>query len=180
MLISLFVVASQHDNKVSADQKWLKAKLLTKSVIPLQKFIDTGWIEPLEQVDSKPLADSAALADCKPSRAGGETETEIQTGGAPRSSGPEDPYSPDFEIFWTAYPRKTGKGKAFEAWRKLKPSRVLQDKILQAVGKARQSYDWTKENGRYIPYPTTWIHERRWDDTVSSNGADSDSHHGYL
>lgn len=179
MLISLFVVASQHGNKVSADQKWLKAKLLTKSVIPLQKFIDTGWIEPLEQVDSKPLADSEMLADRYPSRARGETETEVQTGGAPSSSGSEDPYSPDFEIFWTAYPRKTGKGKAFEAWRKLKPSRQLQDKILMAVGKARQSKDWTKEDGKYIPHPTTWLHERRWDDTVSGTD-NNNSLHGFL
>jgi hypothetical protein len=82
LLIGIFVLASQHDNRVSTSQSWLKAKLLTSKAIPLQRFVDTGWIEPLEQDASKheiagePLA--LPLADSYPSRAGGETETEIQ------------------------------------------------------------------------------------------------------
>ena len=76
MLISLFVLASQHDNKVSADMKWLKAKLLTKSVIPLQMFIDTGWIEAVEQDASSKQDASAVVAQGYPSRAGGETEVQ--------------------------------------------------------------------------------------------------------
>lgn len=77
-LISLFVVASQHDNKVPADTKWLKAKLLTKAAIPLEKLVATEWIEWVEQDAITALAASNAQADCYPSRAGGETETEVQ------------------------------------------------------------------------------------------------------
>lgn len=82
LLIGIFVLASQHDNKVSANQKWLKAQLLTSRAIPLQKLVDTGWIEPLEQDASKTLGGQRAaivpLAACEPSRARGETETEVQ------------------------------------------------------------------------------------------------------
>ncbi len=42
-------------------------------------------------------------------------------------------YSAEFEIFWTSYPRKTGKGAAWKVWKKLKPSQPLQDSILKAV-----------------------------------------------
>lgn len=88
-------------------------------------------------------------------------------------------YSPDFEIFWSAYPRKTGKGAAWKAWCKLRPSRKLQDRILAAVGEARKSSDWQRDSGRYIPHPTTWLHGQRWDDTVSGTD-NSNSFHGFL
>lgn len=78
LLIGLFVLASQHENKVSSDQKWLKAQLLTSKTIPLQFLIDTGWLEDVEQAASPPLSASAASAERYPSRAGGETETEVQ------------------------------------------------------------------------------------------------------
>ena len=78
ILIGLFVIASQHDNKVIADQKWLRSQLLTTKPIPLQLFIDTGWMELLEQDASNTLAASTSLADRYPSRARGETETEVQ------------------------------------------------------------------------------------------------------
>jgi hypothetical protein len=82
ILIGIFVLASQHENKVSASQSWLQAKLLTSKPIPLQRFIDTGWIEDVEQNASKSedasgLSDSA-LAEGYPSHARGETETEVQ------------------------------------------------------------------------------------------------------
>lgn len=82
ILIGIFVLASQHENRVSASQSWLQAKLLTSKPIPLQTLIDTGWIEDAEQVASMPEIASTSsddtLADRYPSRARGETETEIQ------------------------------------------------------------------------------------------------------
>lgn len=56
VLISLFVVASQHDNKVPNNPEWLKAKILTKGPIPLEKLIATGWLEWVEQDASEVLA----------------------------------------------------------------------------------------------------------------------------
>jgi hypothetical protein len=78
------------------------------------------------------------------------------------------PYSDDFEIFWTAYPRKTGKGAAWQEWLKLKPSQPLQEKILKCIGDACNCLDWKRDNGQYIPHPKTWLHQRRWDDTLSA------------
>lgn len=28
----------------------------------------------------------------------------------------------------------------------------------------RGSKDWLKDNGQYIPYPSTWLNQRRWED----------------
>lgn len=78
-------------------------------------------------------------------------------------------YSPDFEIFWTAYPKKTGKGDAWKAWVKLRPSRVLQDIMIRKIGEARASPQWQKQNGEFVPNPATWIRQCRWDDEVRAD-----------
>lgn len=74
-------------------------------------------------------------------------------------------YSPEFECFWAAYPRKTGKGAAHKAWQKLRPSHSLQQAILSAIADQKTSRQWLNENGRYIPHAATWLNQRRWDDT---------------
>ena len=83
MLIGIFVLASQHENKLEFNQPWLKAQLLTKKAIPIQKLVDTGWLELVEQDASKTLAASTALAEGKqdaiPHAHAENTETETET-----------------------------------------------------------------------------------------------------
>lgn len=69
-----------------------------------------------------------------------------------------------FESFWLAYPKKKAKGDAQRAWSKLKPNADLTDSILKAIEAQKTSEDWTKENGKFIPYPATWLNSRRWED----------------
>lgn len=64
-LIALFILASQHDNLIPNKQEWLRKELAVKRPIPLQKLIDTGWIEVVEQDASKVLHVSTPLADCE-------------------------------------------------------------------------------------------------------------------
>lgn len=76
-----------------------------------------------------------------------------------------DDAEPDgFTAFWFAYPRKTGKGNARKVWKKLKPSKALQQKILTALEQQKKSQQWTKDNGKFIPLPATWLNQERWDD----------------
>lgn len=69
-----------------------------------------------------------------------------------------------FEIFWNAYPRKKSKGRAEKAWGTMKPNEQLQARILDALKQAKTSVDWTKEDGRYIPHPATWLNAKGWED----------------
>ena len=41
--------------------------------------------------------------------------------------------------------------------------------MLDAVRKQKLSDDWTKENGKFIPYPATWLNGQRWLDTDTDN-----------
>lgn len=78
-----------------------------------------------------------------------------------------------FERFWTVYPRKTAKQQALKAWLKLKPSEELVKTMLSALEKQKQSDQWKKDNGQFVPFPATWLNGRRWEDdlTCSSTGA---------
>lgn len=70
----------------------------------------------------------------------------------------------DFERFWNAYPRKQGKGKLEAIWRKISPSKSDLGIMLKAIEIQKKSPEWKRESGRFIPSPTRWIAERRWED----------------
>lgn len=75
-----------------------------------------------------------------------------------------------FDKFWTLYPKKKAKGDAEKAWAKIKPGEPMIERILSAVQQAATSVDWTKEGGRFIPYPATWLNRKGWEDEVSPIG----------
>lgn len=76
-------------------------------------------------------------------------------------------YTPEFEEFWSAYPKKSGKGDAQDAWTKINPNAELKAKILWSLEAQKRSHDWTKENGKYIPNPSTWLNQDRWEDELT-------------
>jgi len=69
----------------------------------------------------------------------------------------------EFAEFWKAYPRKKSKGDAMKAFKAAKCS-ALMDRIIPALAAAKASHDWTKEGGKYIPYPASWIRDMGWED----------------
>jgi 5-methylcytosine-specific restriction endonuclease McrA len=70
-------------------------------------------------------------------------------------------YSDEFEQFWKAYPKKTGKGFAYTAWKRQKP---LLQTVLNSLAWQCKLDDWTKQNGQFVPMPATYLNQRRWDD----------------
>jgi hypothetical protein len=71
-----------------------------------------------------------------------------------------------FNDFWEVYPKKKSKGQAETTWNKLSPDNDLLTLILTALETARKSEDWLKENGKYIPYPSSWLNAKGWEDEV--------------
>jgi|TARA_B100000315_G_scaffold225579_1_gene231947 hypothetical protein len=72
--------------------------------------------------------------------------------------------SKSFEQFWKKYPRKVGKVKSLEAWNKINPDGVLIKTIMVSVEKHRKSKGW--QDPQYIPHPSTWLNQQRWDDEI--------------
>lgn len=69
-----------------------------------------------------------------------------------------------FAAFWAAYPKKAGKADALKVWNKLAPDVVLQEQMGKALEVQKQSQQWRKDGGQYIPMPATWLNGRRWED----------------
>lgn len=73
-----------------------------------------------------------------------------------------------FAAFWAAYPKKAGKADALKAWNKLAPDVVLQEQMGKALEVQKQSQQWRKDGGQYIPMPSTWLNGKRWEDEVQT------------
>jgi hypothetical protein len=78
-----------------------------------------------------------------------------------------------FDAFWRLYPKKTGKGAALKAWKKIKPANGLCERIAATLALYCQSDQWQKDHGQFIPNPATWLNQGRWDDEPVSSSAHS-------
>lgn len=57
-----------------------------------------------------------------------------------------------FDRFWASYPRRVGKKDAVAVWKKISPDDALVDRIVAGVERWKRSEQWTKDEGRFIPY----------------------------
>lgn len=80
-----------------------------------------------------------------------------------------------FAGFWTFYPPKGRKAKqaAIDAWDKLRPS----DKLIATIGLAlkmqKASDEWMRGIG--IPYASTYLNQRRWEDAAEMAASEPQS-----
>lgn len=75
-----------------------------------------------------------------------------------------------FIEFWSIYPKKVDKKGSFRAFKNIPKLKEVFPGILKALEVQKQSSQWTKDNGQYIPNPTTYIHQERW---LTVNEADA-------
>lgn len=79
-------------------------------------------------------------------------------------------YTVEFEQFWKTYPRKEKKSEALKYFQKISPDQELLDRIIADVQARARTHDWTKDNGKFVPHPTTYLNQKRWEDeTPASN-----------
>ena len=71
-----------------------------------------------------------------------------------------------FNQFWDAYPKHIAKQSAVKAFEKLKPDEKLLEAMLKAIESQKESKQWEKDGGAFIPYPATWLNQRRWEDEL--------------
>ena len=72
-----------------------------------------------------------------------------------------------FDRFWSVYPRKVSKVSALKAFEKLKVDEELLNTMISAIEKQKKSDQWVRDGGQYIPHPSTWLNQRRWEDEVT-------------
>ena len=74
----------------------------------------------------------------------------------------------NFELFWSAYPNKKSKKTAFEKFKRIDFKKTSFESIMISLEKQKQSDDWTKNGGQYVPMPQTWIFNERWTDEIQA------------
>ena len=78
---------------------------------------------------------------------------------------PIPPRGDDFEVFWSAYPKKVGKQAAKKAFEKVN---VPVESLVTAIKRQECSPQWSKDGGQYIPNPATWLNQGRWEDELTA------------
>lgn len=66
-----------------------------------------------------------------------------------------------FEQFYAAYPKKQGREAAARAFAK---ADVPLAALLEALAWQSEQETWTKDGGKYVPMPATWLNGKRWQD----------------
>lgn len=69
-----------------------------------------------------------------------------------------------FDLFWKNYPKKIGKGEALKAWKKIPDKKNAIEKMKDVLPRQKESETWKKQSGQYIPNPSTYLNQRRWED----------------
>ena len=71
-----------------------------------------------------------------------------------------------FDTWYTAYPNKVGRKRAEQAFAKIDWRKVDFDAVMAALENHKQSDQWTKDGGKFIPHPATWLNGERWNDEL--------------
>lgn len=98
-----------------------------------------------------------------------ESETETETKKEirpPLSPKGDDVFVKEFEsIFWPKYPKKIAKPQSLLKFVKARREVDLKP-ILAGLDRDLESEQWRKDGGQFIPNPTTWLNQRRWESSV--------------
>lgn len=153
-LFKLFMIASKQNNRILDDPYYLARLMRIDGPVDITPLIRSGFV----------------LAECK-RRAGtmlhkNAPEPEADNSEADNSEA-EQMRVRAFEEFWKHYPLKVGKDRAEKAWFKLNGSCPSLDLLLEALERHKQSEQWMKDEGKYIPHASTWLNGKRWKDEIT-------------
>jgi DNA-binding transcriptional regulator YhcF (GntR family) len=87
--------------------------------------------------------------------------------------------TPAFQTFWSAYPRRIGKGAARTAFKKALKFSSANEILKGATAYAAHCEEMGTEK-QYIPHPSTWLNGERWDDDLESEKTETKKTIGWL
>lgn len=146
----------------------------------LPEGADTVPARSLEVVDTESACSPATSGHCvpnvrtlSPERPGTESTDLSITYPLPREkqkhdqqeqdAKPADLFTADrFHEFWTQYPRKVGKAKAAQVWKSKHLDKIAAEVLVDVTARVADPKQW--RDPEFIPHPTTYLNERRWED----------------
>lgn len=76
-----------------------------------------------------------------------------------------------FDTFWDIYPKKIAKQYAYKCFIKIDDLEHQYDNIIESVKRHKMWRGWS--DAKYIPNPSTFINQRRWEDELPSDEVSS-------
>lgn len=80
---------------------------------------------------------------------------------------PEEKLEMLFAEFWKAYPRKDDKKRALKKFKAIKNVEKVLPDILADIEIKKKSDQWNENGGKYIPMPSTYLNNERWNDEAT-------------
>lgn len=153
-------------------QEWQRIRHPRPSVLPLPSLDDIEACEESTRAlmrnrlefTGEVLGDSSNVAATFPPHGKRLTANGIRLTAFPDRDLSNDLRS-RFERFWASYPRKVGKGAAWRVWVRLAPDEALTSRMIAAVAVQAQTRQWRKDGGQFVPHPSTWLNQERWEDS---------------
>lgn len=75
-------------------------------------------------------------------------------------------YKERFEKFYQAYPKHLKKAEVEKWFYKNKPDETLFKTMMTQLEKFKKTKEWNQT--QYIPYPSTWLNQKRWEDEIKT------------
>jgi hypothetical protein len=148
-------------------EELLKAKLVIlygEGYAYVPAFKAHQHINPRETQSQLPDPDACGTRE---RRVGTRGRRDSDAQGGREGKGKEGDTLVAFDAFWSVYPRKVAKDDALRAFSKRNPDSALLAAMVAAVKAQSATEDWTKDGGKFIPYPATWLNDGRWTDEVT-------------
>lgn len=149
-LVSIWLLAADNNGLIPSSPSLIQKLCFMSSPLKLNKFIELGFIcrndvkmTPERRQDDQPKAEQSRVEKSR-------VETEKKQN--------------RFNIFYVAYPKKKNKGQAEKIFFKLNPDDNLLTIMLSTIERTKKTEGWLKDNGKYIPYPATWLNAKGWED----------------
>jgi uncharacterized protein YdaU (DUF1376 family) len=154
--------------------KW-RSQVMVATYLAQKKYVEDRRRGGRATQTQRKLSTSSAQAEHKLSSKDVDVDVDVDVDSEktlkPTPSSPTDVggWPGQFERFWESYPKKVGKKAAFRTWMRLTPHERNLDLFLATIRRQRQSDQWQRDGGQYIPNPSVWLNQGRWDDEPQAN-----------
>lgn len=155
LMVVCMMIASRHDGYVPNNPDYIQKMSHINKKPDLVSLCNTGFFEHASNMLATCKHDASK---CLRSVSASVSDSSLIPEGDCKGGLPVD-----FESFWTAYPKKTGKKSALKAWKAAKDKPDIKT-IIAAITAQRSSQQWQKDGGQFIPHPATWLNQGRWAD----------------
>lgn len=167
------LLSTQHDTGRDRIRRMLR-ELSEVGYMRLNKVRnESGWImsqwqiydSPTDPEPEKPETGKPGTGKPSAGSSGPINKTDLERTNKQRA-GDSIPCEPEgFKTFWNEWPkslRKGSKANCLSIWLRKKYEDQTKT-ILAHVSILKTSEDWTKDGGKFIPAPMTYLNQRRWD-----------------